>query len=119
MKKLTLLAFMVLFSLTVFSSNNESTKKESVEDEILLKPEGEKENSFSLITKETSNKDLNKNVTPIDETSTAKENIQGVAKGTTKGENSHNEKQCEGSYTIGISKIDCIKYMPHLKIWLA
>ena len=117
MKKLTLLAFMVMFSLTVFSSNNKSTKDEPIDKEILLKSAGDKKKSFTT-EKEKSLIDLIEHEKYSSETSVAKDKNEEVAKQTINGENNDKEHQCDGSYTNGISIVDFIKYRSFMRIWL-
>ena len=118
MKKLTLLAFMVMFSLTVFSSNNKSTKDEPIDKEILLKSAGDKKKSFTTVEEEKSLIDLIEHEKYSSETSVAKDKNEEVAKQTINGENNDKEHQCDGSYTNGISKVDFIKYRSFMRIWL-
>ena len=102
MKKLVLLPFLVIFSLTVFSSNNDIPGEESIKKECQQKSTIEKENSFDLAEKNAELKNLNE-----------------VSIETEVKEEQKEDRQCGGSYIEGISKVDFIEFVPDLRLWVA
>ena len=117
MKKLTLLAFMVMSYFTVFCSNNQPAKDEPTEKKLVLNPTCESEKVFSSNEKETFLVDLNDDIIILCETNTeiviyadnlAKENsLQETV----------SESQCIGTYIYDLIVVDNIKYIPDLRPW--
>lgn len=102
MKKLLLLSCLVMFSLSVFSSNYESSNEKPIKNECQQKSTVEKEDCLELSEKNTELKNTNE-----------------VSKETDENKEKTEDRQCGGSYTEGISKVDFIEFVPDLRLWIA
>jgi hypothetical protein len=86
----------------VFSSNNDIPGEESIKKECQQESTIEKEKSFDLAEKNAELKNLNE-----------------VSIETEVKEEQKEDRQCGGSYTEGISKVDFIEFVPDLRLWVA
>ena len=113
MKKLTLLTFMVLFSLTVFSSNNEPTKKETTEKKLVLIQESSNGKVFISDEKESCQVNVNDDEIILSEPATADVEVSKA----NSLQDSDSESKSSGMYIYDLIVVDNIKYIPDLRPW--
>ena len=118
MKKLTSFLFMVMLSLTVFCSNNETPANgqsaNNLEKSTVENPADIKQVSNTLLQTQTSEQPAQLHDTCI--------NIEDCAEGEKDAdsiETNQNKSQCKNNYTEGISNVDFIEFVPDLRWWLA
>ncbi len=114
MKKLTLLSFMVMLSLTALCSDFDRPQKEQANSAVSQKSAVELEiNSQKADSENVLIENCVQAIVSVK--NTEKDTNVGQAKlGSTKIDG---EEQC-GSYTEGISRVDFIEFKPDLRWWL-